>query len=221
MADINSPYWPYERVMDYASIPHTEFFLKKIVDYLMDLPGKGYVPKDNNDYPRCRIWKMLYWDAEDPLSMPLPTPEQKLSVLYDPKNPDTPPDKKRLYRFFPMIYTSPQAEYIGAVTMKVILGPARGTSPFRIDQCVTFEVMSNSAYENNAQRNILSRTYDIVSSLIKALNGVNIDGVGTFYFDRRQNPDCEITPVWDKASNVGYDLTMGVSFIGGEGVDMS
>lgn len=219
MADINSPYWPYDRIMDYASLPDAELLLKKVTDYILDLPAKGYVPHDNNDFPRCRIAKMLYWDTEDPLGMPLPTAEQKRSILFDPKHPDTPPDKKRLYRIYPMIYTAPQAEYVGSTTLKIIMGAAKANGPYRIDQSVTFEVLSNTAYDGNVQRNVLSRTYDIAASLLKALNGVNIEGVGTFYFDRRQNSDCELLPIWDKSSNVGYDLTMGVSFIGGEGTE--
>lgn len=217
MADINSPYYPYERVQDYASVPRLELLLDKLVKYILDLPEPGYTPPDNNEYPRCRIAKLLYYDMENPLSQPLPTPRQKLALVFDPKRPDRPPDGEKQYRVLPMAYPM-EAEYVGRTNIKIYMSWAKATSPFRIDQAVTFEILANNAYEGNVEQCSLSRSFDIATDLIKALNGVNIDGVGTFYFDRRQHSDCGITPIFDKAQNVGYQVTLGVSFIGGEAV---
>lgn len=59
----SNPFYPYEKIQDYATLPDSDSLLKKIVDYLIDLPGAGYTPPDNNDFPRCRIMKLLYYDT--------------------------------------------------------------------------------------------------------------------------------------------------------------
>lgn len=212
----SNPYYPYERVQDYASMPQADSFLQKIVRYLLDLPENGYMPPDNNDFPRCRISKMLYYDGEDALKNPVPTPQQKLSLVFNPNSPDVPPDKEKKYRVYPMIYPV-QAQSEGQTTIKIIMGWAKPTNSFRVDQAVMFEVMTNTAYEGNVKHNALSRTYAICMDIIRAFNGVNMEGVGTFYFDRRQHTECTLEPIADKAENVGYRLVLGVSFIGGEG----
>jgi hypothetical protein len=51
---------------------------------------------------------------------------------------------------------------------------------------------------------------------MEAFNGVNMDGVGTFYFDRRQHSECGIEPIADKSQNVGYRLMMGLTYMGSE-----
>lgn len=219
MADTKSAYYPYERLQDYTAIPRTDALLKKIVDYLLDLPSAGYTPPDNNDYPRCRLNKMLFWDEESPLEKPLPAPQEKLSLVFDPERPDTPPTGKG-YRVYPMIYPT-QAQPSGQTTLKIFMSWGRATTSYRIDQAITFEILTNTAYEGNTQYGALSRTYAMACDIIRALNGVNMDGVGTFYFDRRQHSSCEIEPIADKAQNVGYRLTMGVCFMGGEGIQMN
>ena len=55
----------------------------------------------------------------------------------------------------------------------------------------------------------------MVCAIVDALNGVNIDGVGAFYFDRQQNTYCGIMPINDESTNVGYRLYMGVTLAGG------
>ena len=219
MADVNSAYYPYERVYDYATLPHAEEIFSKVVNYLLDLPEKEYTPRDDNELPRCRLNKLLYWDCEYPLEQPLPTPAQKVSIVFDPDRPDLPPDKERQYRILPFMYPGQQAEYIGRTSLKIYMGKAKMTNSFRIDQAVTFEILTNSAFEGNVQQRSLSRTYDIAVDILRSLNGVNMDGVGAWYFDRRQLTDCGLEPIWDKAMNVGYLLTMGLTFMGGEGID--
>lgn len=216
MADVKSAYYPYERLQDYTTIPRIETLLKKITDYLLDFPSAGYTPPDDNEYPRCRLNKMLFYDGESPLENPLPTPQEKMALVFDPSSPDVPPTEKG-YRVYPMIYPT-QAQPNGQTTLKIFMSWAKATTSYRIDQAITFEILTNTAYEGNTQHNALSRTYAMACDIIRALNGVNMDGVGTFYFDRRQHSDCEIEPIADKAQNVGYRVTMGVCFMGGEGI---
>lgn len=210
----SNPYYPYNKIEDYATLPNADGLLKKIVDYLLDLPSAGYTPPDNNDFPRCRINKLLYHDGTQSLNETLPTPQQKMALVFDPNHPDVAPTDKG-YRIFPMIYPI-QAQAMGQTTIKIFMGWAKATGTFRIDQSVAFEVLTNTAYEGNAGGNSLTRTYEICTNIIRAFNGVNIDGVGTFYFDRRQHSECGLEPIADKSQNVGYRLVLGLSYYGSE-----
>ena len=214
MAD--NPYFPYSKVGDYATLPDAETLLKKIVDYLLDLPMKGYTPPTDTSTPRSRLIRLLYYDEPHPLNQPMPTPQQKISIVFDPESPDVPPDPQKLYRIYPMIYPI-QAENMGRTTLKIFMGYAKPNSVMRVDQAICFEVLTNTALENNQASISLSRTYQICVEIIRALNGVNMDGVGGFYFDRRQNTECGLEPIADKSQNVGYRLTMSLTYMGTEG----
>lgn len=211
----DNPYFPYQKVADYTTIPDAETLLKKIVDYLLDFPMKGYTPPSDTSTPRSRLSRLLYYDAPHPLDQPLPTPAQKISMVFDPESPDIPPDKDKGYRVYPMIYPI-QAESMGRTSLKIFMGYAKPVSPIRVEQSVMFEVLSNTAIEGNQATTSLSRTYQICVEILRALNGVNMEGVGGFYFDRRQLTDCGLEPIADKSQNVGYRLTMGLTFMGSE-----
>ena len=212
---MNNPYYPYQKVADYVTMPDAETLLKKIVDYLLDLPMKGYSPPTDISTPRSRLIRILYYDTPHPLDQPLPTPAQKLSIVFDPENPDVPPDAEKKYRIFPMIFPI-QAESMGRTSLKIFMSYAKPNSNTQIEQAIGFEVLSNTALENNQGSTSLSRTYQICIEILRALNGVNIDGVGGFYFNRRQNTECGLEPIMDKAQNVGYRLTLGVTFMGSD-----
>lgn len=211
----DNPYFPYQKVADYTTIPDAETLLKKIVDYLLDFPMKGYTPPSDTSTPRSRLSRLLYYDVPHPLDQPLPTPAQKISMVFDPESPDVPPDKGKGYRVYPMIYPI-QAESMGRTSLKIFMGYAKPVSPMRVEQSVMFEVLSNTALEGNQATTSLSRTYQICVEILRALNGVNMEGVGGFYFDRRQLTDCGLEPIADKSQNVGYRLTMGLTFMGSE-----
>ena len=211
-----NPYFPYNKVGDYATLPNAETLLKKVVDYLLDLPMRGYTPPSDISTPRSRMIRLLYYDTPHPLDQPLPTPEQKLSIVFDPESPDVPHDKEKGYRVYPMVYPI-QAESMGRTTLKIYMGYARPQNPMRVEQSICFQVMTNTAYENNQKSTSLSRTYQICIEILRALNGVNMDGVGGFYFDRRQNAECGLDQIADKSQNVGYALTMGITYMGAEG----
>lgn len=218
MADAtNNPYYPYSKVAEYTTMPDAEKLLKKIVDYLLDLPMKGYTPPSDTSTPRSRLIRLLYYDTPHPLDQPLPTPQQKISIVFDPESPDVAPDKERGYRLYPMIYPI-QAQSEGQTTIKIFMGVAKPYDVNRVEQTVEFQVMTNTVYENNQAGTSLSRTYQICMEILRALNGVNIDGVGGFYYNRRINVECGLEPISDKAQNVGYRLIMGITYMGvGEG----
>ena len=136
--------------------------------------------------------------------------------MFDPQRPDMPPDKDRQYRILPFVYPGQSTEYIGRTSLKIYAGYTKPTTSFRVDQCVNFEILTNMSLDGNVYQNALSRTYDMAVDIIAAMNGVNMDGVGAWYFDRRQNTSCTLEQIYDKAQNVGYLLTMGLTIMGGE-----
>lgn len=211
----DNPYFPYRKVADYTTFPDAETLLKKVVDYLMDFPMRGYEPPSDTSTPRSRLIRLLYYDTPHPLEEPLPTPAQKISVIFDPESPDVPPDKEKGYRVYPMIYPI-QAESMGRTSLKIFMSYAKPVSDYRAEQGICFEVLTNTAYENNEGGVSLSRTYQICIEILRALNGVNMDGVGGFYFDRRLHTECGLEPIADRNQNVGYRLTMGLTYMGSD-----
>ena len=82
--DFSNPWYPYARpdpgALRYRGISQIP---GKIIRYLLDLPdANGYVPLDDNERPRVRLMKLLWHDGARPLEQALPTPEQKLSLLW-------------------------------------------------------------------------------------------------------------------------------------------
>ena len=129
----DNPYFPYNKVGDYATLPDAETLLKKVVDYLLDFPMKGYTPPSDTRTPRSRLIRLLYYDVPHPLDQPLPTPEQKISIVFDPESPDVPPDTDKGYRVYPMIYPI-QAESMGRTTLKIFMSYAKPQNPMRVEQ---------------------------------------------------------------------------------------
>ena len=108
MANPNSKWYPYVKVQEgFSDHADLDPIPRQILNYLLDMPdGNGYTPIDDNDYPRCRFWKYLYYDGAKPLNNPLPTPAQKKAVLFDPDNAEKPPTEKG-YRLIPQVYIKP------------------------------------------------------------------------------------------------------------------
>lgn len=206
---------PYTKIQSYATLPGSGELLKKIVDYLLDMPAKGHTPFDSNDCPRARIARYLYWDCSLPLSQTLPTPAQKKQLIYDPENPTTPPDATRGYRVYPLIAIT-QAQKDAQSRLYIYMGRTVPSSVFRSEQAIAFRILCSTVYDTNTKESAWSRSYGIAQSILEALNGVNISGVGTFYFDRRQHGDCGMRPITDESMNVGYDLTMACTFMGND-----
>jgi hypothetical protein len=76
-----SKFYPYGKVQhSFYDLKQLPLLPKQICDYLIDAPGKGYTPPDDNSYPRCRFWKDLYFDGADPLTQKLPSITEKMSV---------------------------------------------------------------------------------------------------------------------------------------------
>ena len=206
--DLNSPYYPYIKVQEnYYDLSDTVSLPRKICDYLIDAPQREYTPQDNNDLPRCRLWKYLYYDGSRPLSNPLPTIQQKMSVVFNPDNPQNPPTEKG-YRLIPQIFTK-QSEENARTSIYVYLGrTVPMDDELRIALSVHFRIWTHYTYEANTRTDEYSRAFAIEQALIEAFHGVNMDGIGTFFFSKFKHPDCGSGVMYDGETNVGRELTM-------------
>lgn len=208
MVDVRSPYWPYVKSQEnYYDLSESVDLPRKIADYLIDGPQGDYVPIDDNAYPRCRLWKYLYYDGERPLSNPLPTIEQKMSVVFNPDNPQNPPTPKG-YRLIPQIFVR-QSQEMAQTRINVYMGrTVPMNEEMRIALAVTFRIWTHYTYEANTRTDEYSRAFAIEQALIECLHGVNMDGVGTFFFSKAVHPDCGSGVMYDGETNVGRELTI-------------
>ena len=198
MADFRSPYYPYEKDMAFNTLKGAEEIPNKILMYLLDLPDKnGYVPVDDNDRARVRLIKYLYYDEPNPLSKPLPTTEQKLSLVYtgDVVYPTTQEEQKahpKGYRIMTQNYTMPSQLEAQAV-LKMWMARVIPRNGFKTVLGINFEISLNYALDNVMHINVDSRMYAIFQCLVEALHGVNIAGIGTVYFNKSVHGDCGYT----------------------------
>jgi len=204
------PTYPYEKDQRYVTLRGAEAIPRQVVSYLLDLPLPGYIPPAGNEYPRARLMKYLFHDGLSPLDGPLPTPEQKLALVFDPLRQTDPPDKDKRYRIFPQAYIN-QTEFEGRTVLRCYMGQTVARSVHHCELSVIFELMTNNIYEG-AAGTALSRTFAMECALLEALNGVNISGVGTFYFDRRQHPGCGSWAIDDRGTNVGRRVVLGLTW---------
>lgn len=188
--DFSSPYYPYRRVIASNQLKGAELIPYQILMYLLDLPdAAGYTPPDNNDYPRCRLAKYLWYDTPRPLDNPLPTPEQKRSMLFDPDNPDINTDEDKAkhpkgYRVFAQRMVG-QSILTADTILKIYVGRVQDASDFRTNIGLQAEIWSNPNLVANTRTTAFDRTFDIEQCLREALSGVDIAGVGTMRFSRQ------------------------------------
>ena len=195
MADFNSPYYPYEKVYPgYLTGRGSELIPNKLITYLMDLPdAKGYQPVDDNERPRVRLMKYLWHDGEKPLDQPLPTTEEKKSLLYKGEAPVVNTNEEKAahpkgYRLFPQQFWIP-ADYRAATLIKCYMGRNLPYSPVQWEIGVIFEIVVNYQQDNNMRTQAMSRLAAMEQALIESLHGVNITGVGGMNFNRVAHMD--------------------------------
>ena len=208
MVDITSPWYPYQKVQEsYYDLSETENIPRKICDYLIDAPKGNYEPKDDNSYARCRLWKYLYYDGEKPLNEKLPSIDEKMSVVFDATNPTSPPGEKG-YRLIPQIYVK-EAQEDAKTMINVYMGRTiPGDDEFKVSLSVVFDIWTHYTYEANTKSDEYSRAFAIEQAIVEALHGVNMAGIGTFYFSKSKHPDCGSKAAYDNNSNVGRELIL-------------
>lgn len=207
-------YYPYERVHGYGTMPNLEIIPRMVRDYLMDMPSKGYTPPDDNRSYRCQLMKYLYYDDNDPLSHPLPTPEQKMNLVYDPDHPDMPPDPEKGYRIFSQSLAS-EAQTVGQSLVRIFMGRVVPVDMYTIQASICLQFMVNAAYETRTRGLAIQRSFTMACLAERALVGVNFGaGVGTIVFNRRVHGDSNFYMQDDESTNVGYRLTLGLTVMG-------
>ena len=137
--DKRSATYPYERVINTVWLNHLDTLPKLLLDYIMDLPLPGYTPPDDNTYPRCRLMKYLYYDGPRPLDNPLPSPAEKLKLVFDTDNPDIMPTD-RGYRIYPVSYV-PQAQTRGQTILKCFIGNIKPLNQNIVQIGVIFDIL--------------------------------------------------------------------------------
>lgn len=204
----SSPYYPYEKVISGAvTLKGAEYIPNKLLYYLLDLPDSfGYVPVDDNERPRVRLAKYIYYDDDRPLDNPLPSPKEKLSILFDPQRPDINTDEDKLlhpkgYRLF-MQRMIGQSQLEAQTLLKCYIGRIFEAYKFETIIGLNFEVWTNVNLETNTKTAAYDRSFAIEQCLHEALDGVNIAGIGTISFARYDHSY--------NGSEVLYDSTTGL-----------
>lgn len=205
-------YEPYKRIVGYVTLPNSDKLLEKVLYYLIDMPTPTHQPFTDNRCPRTRISKYLFYDCSRPLDQPIPTVQQKLSLFFDPEKPADPQTSKG-YRIFPQIAIA-EAQDNAQTRLYAFMGFVDPTNDFQSDISLCFRVLCNTSYDTNTKEPAKSRSWAIVQAIVESLSGVNIDGVGTFYFNRRKNTECAIRYITDDQHNVGYQLVIGLTVVG-------
>lgn len=209
-------YSPYKKVEDFWAGSEIENVPIKLRDYLMVFPTAN-CPKPiiTNENPRARLVKYLYYDDSNPLDNDMPTVEQRKSIIFNPFEPTNPPTEKG-YRMFTQMLINP-SDYDGSTTLRIMMGRTIPRGSQNIMFSVRFLIMTNYDLEANTRSSAISRTFAMEMCIVEALNGVNMDGVGTFMWDRNHHIDDESEMIYDMRLGVGRSLTMSFESIGGGG----
>lgn len=214
----NSPTYPYERVqIGYNRFKGAEYIPYKLLMYLLDLPDKnGYEPVDDNNRPRVRLAKYLWYDGARPLSQALPTPAQKLSLLFDGEEPVLETDEQKAkhpkgYRLFWQVFWG-QSQTEAKTLLKCYLGRVLPVDENIAKIGVVFEILSNVNLESNTRTDAYERSYAIEQCIIEALSGVNIAGIGVVDFARMSHTDNGSRPIADSGTVVGRELHVSLTW---------
>lgn len=207
--DFRSKFYPYRKVITGANeLRGVEYLPHKLMSYLLDMPDAlGYIPPDDNDYPRCRLAKYIWYDEANPLSKPLPTAAEKRSMLFDPTRPDINTDELKAihpkgYRYLWQRMVG-QSDLDANITLKCYISRLFEARKFETTIGITFEIWVNVNLETNTRTSAYQRSLDIEQCLHEALDGVNIDGVGTISFARAENTYNGSEYLWDSTTSVG------------------
>lgn len=216
-AGFDSPYYPYSRIQPgYLSFRGTEEIPHKLLVYLLDMPdAAGYTPVDDNTRPRVRLMKYLWYDGADPLAQPLPSPQEKLSLLFDGNEPVLNTDELKSlhpkgYRLYWQRFWG-EAQTQAQTTVKCYMGREFAQTPFSARLGVTFEITCNVNQETTTRTDAYSRAYAIEQCIKEALHGVNITGIGVVDISRLAHADNGSRSIYDQTGTlVGRELKMSI-----------
>lgn len=219
MVDFNSYTYPYERVQGaYNRLKGTEEIPYKVLMYLMNLPDKyGYAPQDDNNNPRVRLMKYLYYDGANPLGEALPSTSEVTSLLFDGNNPVLNTDELKAkhpkgYRIYPVNFWL-QSETETKSVLKCYMGKTVPQSSFKTTLALVFEIITNYSIDTVTKTTAYSRCYAIEQCLIEALHGINMSGVGVIDFNRRTFIDAGTIPYHDDGQHIFRTVKMSIDWM--------
>lgn len=218
--DFNSPYYPYRRVINGQIMEGAELIPYKIMMYLLDLPDSaGYQPVDDNSRPRVRLIKFLTYDCANPLAQPLPTPEQKLSLLFNGEQPDINTDEQRQnhpfnYRLF-MQHSIAQSLIEAKTILKIYPGRVLDPTDFRSVIGLQAEIWTNPNLVTNTKTANYDRLWDIECALRDSLNCVDIAGVGLVHFSRNDGSFNGSENLFGNSGECGRVVYFSTAWMGG------
>lgn len=214
----DSPYYPYEKVgSGYNTLRGAEDIPYQILMYLLDLPDKnGYEPVDDNSRARVRLIKYIYYDEPNPLAQPLPTPEQKLSLVYNGENAQLTTDEDfqnhpKGYRIYGQQYEMP-SETHARTMLRCFMAREIPRSDFKTILGLNFSCIINYGLDNILRTNVYSRMYAIHQCLVEALHGVNISGIGVVYYNKSVHGDSGYTLFHSEGTQIYSDTFMGIDW---------
>ena len=132
-----------------------------------------------------------------------------MSVLFDPDNPTNPLDPTKGFRLIPQRFIKP-AQTDAQTRIYVYMGTTMPDTDFTVQMSVVFDIWTHYTEEANTRDEAYSRVLAISQALIQAFHGVNMAGVGTFYYNRTKHSACGERVYDDGDSNIGRQLVLGL-----------
>lgn len=216
----SSPFYPYKRVINGNIMSGAELIPYKILMYLLDLPDSaGYQPVDDNSRPRVRLIKLLAYDCANPLDQPLPTPKQKLSMVFNGDQPDINTDEQQAnhpfgYRLF-MQRSIAQSILEAKTMLKIYPGRVLDPTDFRSVIGLQAEIWSNPNLVTNTKTTYYDRIFDIECALRDSLNCVDIAGVGLVHFSRNDGSFNGSENIYGNSGECGRIVYFSAAWMGG------
>lgn len=218
-AEFDSPWYPYRTtVSPCTTLRGAETIPYKLLMYLLDLPdAQGYRPQDDNERPRVRFAKLVWYDGERPLDRTLPTPEQKLSMLFDPDVPDINTDeaKAKHPKGYRLLWQKVRGQSLleAQTLVKCYIGRVFSPRPYHTTIGIRFDITTNVDLETNTRTDRYQRCFDIEQSIREALAPIDMTGVGSFSFLRSDHADNGSFILWDEATQVGRTLHCSIDWV--------
>ena len=219
--DFSSPTYPYARVPNgNTTLKGAELIPYQLLRYLLDLPdANGYEPQDDNTRPRVRFIKYVWYDSADPLSDPLPTPTQKMSLLFDPTNPalSTNEDEAQHPKGYRLLWQKVRGQSIteAQTLVKCYVGRIFSPRAYHTTIGIRFDITTNVNFETNTKTDAYARAFDIEQAITEALSQINMTGVGAISFLRSDHADNGSMFIWDDGQNVGRTLHCSIDWVDG------
>ena len=217
--DFSSPYYPYRKVIEGNEMRGAELIPYKIMMYLLDMPDSaGYTPVDDNERPRVRLIKLLTFDGPNPLAQPLPSPQEKLSILFNGDEPDINTDEQQTkHPYGYRLFTQRNIAQSG-IKAKTILKiyPGRVLDPTDSKSVIGFqaEIWTNPNF-SSTKTTSRDRLWDIECELRDSLNGVDIQGVGCIKFCRQDGSFNGSENLFGDNGEIGRIVYFSTNWLGG------